>query len=180
MSNLKTPKKMLISGRGHTSAQNVEPLLVSSPRSYPTGKAMPKPFITSSFRKMHFREQGLTEEEAKVKLYYFCETCGKSYANKAGLRLHKLHVHDKYSEEVPCHVCGISFRTRELLKQHHEREHSIEPKFVCEECGQRFGNSYHLKRHMTSHSTDGFPCSLCSRVFKRKDGLDTHFSTAHR
>ena len=129
---------------------------------------------------MHFREQGLREEEAKVKLYYFCETCGKSYANKAGLRLHKLHVHDKYSEEVPCHVCGISFRTRELLKQHHEREHSIEPKFVCEECGQRFGNSYHLKRHMTSHSTDGFPCSLCSRVFKRKDGLDTHFSTAHR
>ena len=115
-----------------------------------------------------------------MKLYYFCDTCGKSYANKASLRLHKLHVHEKYSEEVPCDVCGISFRTRELLKQHQEREHSIEPKFACEECGQRFGNSYHLKRHMTSHSPDGFPCSHCSRVFKRKDGLDTHFSNAHR
>ena len=44
----------------------------------------------------------------------------------------------------------------------------------------RFGNSSHLKRHMTSHSTDGFPCSHCSRVFKRKDGLETHFSHAHR
>ena len=66
-------------------------------------------------RKMHFREQGLSEEEAKLRLYYFCDTCGKSYANKASLRLHKLHVHEKYSEEVPCDVCGISFRTRELL-----------------------------------------------------------------
>jgi len=131
-------------------------------------------------RKMHFREQGLSEEEAKLRLYYFCDTCGKSYANKASLRLHKLHVHEKYSEEVPCDVCGISFRTRELLKQHQEREHSAEPKFVCDECGQRFGNSSHLKRHMTSHSTDGFPCSHCSRVFKRKDGLETHFSHAHR
>ena len=36
---------------------------------------------------------------------------------KASLKLHKLHVHEKYSEEVPCDVCGISFRTRELLKQ---------------------------------------------------------------
>ena len=33
-------------------------------------------------RKMHFREQGLTEEEAKLRLYYFCDTCGKNYANK--------------------------------------------------------------------------------------------------
>ena len=31
---------------------------------------------------MHFREQGLTEEEAKLRLYYFCDTCGKNYANK--------------------------------------------------------------------------------------------------
>ena len=71
---------------------------------------------------MHLRGQGMSEEEARVKLYYFCDICGKSYANKAGLKIHKLHVHEKYSEEVPCDVCGISFRTRDLLKQHQERE----------------------------------------------------------
>ena len=133
-----------------------------------------------SHRKMHLREKGMSEEEARVKLYYFCDICGKSYANKAGLKIHKLHVHEKYSEEVPCDVCGISFRTRELLKQHQEREHSESPKFACEICGQRFGNSYHLKRHASSHSDEGFPCSQCSRIFKRKDGLDTHFAHAHR
>ena len=133
-----------------------------------------------SHRKMHLREKGMSEEEAKVKLYYFCDVCGKSYANKAGLKIHKLHVHEKYSEEVPCDVCGISFRTRELLKQHQEREHSESPKFACEICGQRFGNSYHLKRHASSHSDEGFPCTQCSRIFKRKDGLDTHFSHAHK
>ena len=61
---------------------------------------------------------------------------GKPEAPQA-LGLMELHVHEKYSEEVPCDVCGISFRTRELLKQHQEREHSAEPKFVCDECGQR-------------------------------------------
>jgi len=133
-----------------------------------------------SHRKMHLREKGMSEEEAKVKLYYFCDICGKSYANKAGLKIHKLHVHEKYSEEVPCDVCGKSFRTRELLKQHQEREHSESPKFACEICGQRFGNSYHLKRHASSHSDEGYPCSQCSRIFKRKDGLDTHFAHTHR
>ena len=58
---------------------------------------------------MHFREQGLTKDKAKLKNY--------TNNNKASLKLHKLHVHEKYSEEVPCDVCGISFRTRELLKQ---------------------------------------------------------------
>jgi len=133
-----------------------------------------------SHRKMHLREKGMSEEEARVKLYYFCDVCGKSYANKAGLKIHKLHVHEKYSEEVPCDVCGISFRTRELLKQHQEREHSESPKFACEICGQRFGNSYHLKRHASSHTDEGYPCTQCSRIFKRKDGLDTHFAHAHK
>ena len=121
-------------GRGHTSAQSVVKLSVSSQPSLLIGLDTPiinierwgynkltncKVNIVMLLfsRKMHFREQGLSEEEAKLRLYYFCDTCGKSYANKASLRLHKLHVHEKYSEEVPCDVCGISFRTRELLKQ---------------------------------------------------------------
>ena len=127
-------------GRGPTNAQNVVKLSVFSQPSLLTGLNIPILQASTNVvlvRKMHFREQGLSEEEAKLRLYYFCDTCGKSYANKASLRLHKLHVHEKYSEEVPCDVCGISFRTRELLKQHQEREHSAEPKFVCEECGQR-------------------------------------------
>ena len=37
-----------------------------------------------SHRKMHLREQGITEEEAKVRLYYFCDICEKSYANPFG------------------------------------------------------------------------------------------------
>ena len=125
------------------------------------------------------REDNISEEEAKMKLYYTCDVCGKSYANKSGLKAHILHVHEKYSEEVPCDVCGISFRTRDLLKQHQEREHSECPKYACETCGQRFGNSYHLKRHEVIHTDEEFPCGLCSRRFKRKDGLDTHMSHMH-
>ena len=128
---------------------------------------------------MHLREENVSEEEAKMKLYYFCETCGKSFANKSCLKTHQLHVHQKYSEELPCDVCGKFFRTRELLKQHQEREHSECPRFACNTCGQRFGSNYHLKRHEIIHTDEEFPCELCSRRFKRKDGLETHMSTIH-
>ena len=66
---------------------------------------------------MHFRGQGFSEEDAQLKHYYFCGTCGESYANKASLRLHKLYIHRKDIEEVPCNTCGITFRTIELSKR---------------------------------------------------------------
>ena len=72
-----------------------------------------------------------------------------------------------------------SLRTRELLKQHHERNHTDSPKFACDFCGQRFGRKYHLKRHRAVHTEDGFPCDKCSRIFKREDGLKLHMK-AHR
>ena len=80
---------------------------------------------------------------------------------------------------MPCDVCGISFRTRELLKQHQEREHSECPRFACETCGQRFGNNYHLKRHEIIHTDEQYHCTMCSRRFKRKDGLDAHVAHMH-
>ena len=58
-------------------------------------------------RKVHLREQNVSEEEAKLKLYFFCDICGKSYTNKSSLKTHKLHVHEKYSEEVPCGESNI-------------------------------------------------------------------------
>ena len=133
----------------------------------------------STHRKTHLREENVTEEEANMKLYYVCEVCGKNFRSNGALKTHKQHVHEGFSEEVPCDVCGKSFRTRELLKQHQEREHSESPKYVCDTCGQRFGNSYHLRRHEALHTDEEFPCALCSRRFKRKDGLDSHMATIH-
>lgn len=57
-----------------------------------------------------FPSQGVTEDEAKVRLYHDCDICGKTYVNSSGLRIHKRHVHEKFSENVPCDVCGRAFR----------------------------------------------------------------------
>ena len=129
---------------------------------------------------MHMRETGITQDEVKLKLYHSCDVCQKYYASKVGVKRHKLRVHDNISDQVTCDTCGKNYVNKELLKQHTERTHSSNPKFVCELCDRRFGNNYHLKRHMNIHTAIMLPCPLCSRLFKRKDGLEAHLKSRHK
>jgi len=51
---------------------------------------------------------------------------------------------------------------------------------VCHICLKVFGTSYHLSRHIEScHNGDNrpYPCSSCSKQFKRKDHLTKHLKS---
>lgn len=51
---------------------------------------------------------------------------------------------------------------------------------VCHVCLKVFGTSYHLSRHIEScHNGDNrpYPCSSCSKQFKRKDHLTKHLKS---
>ncbi|KAK6842301.1 hypothetical protein PG987_003161 [Apiospora arundinis] len=78
--------------------------------------------------------------------------------------------------------CVAAFDTSNALKRHTEREHG-EPRFWCEECGNKdggvnigFPTMDLLQRHMqTSH----IGCSFCDRVFTSRENLDAHVDLDH-
>ena len=101
------------------------------------------------YRETHLKDENASEEESKMKLYYVCEKCGKSFAKKSCLKTHQLHVHEIYSEDIPYDFCGKSFRTRELMKLHQAKDDNECPRFeeieVKSQTNSKYSEKYSLE-----------------------------------
>ncbi|XP_042248776.1 zinc finger protein 436-like [Thunnus maccoyii] len=103
---------------------------------------------------------------------YFCDVCGKTFANNRCLRLHgKIHTGIK---EFVCQECGKTFYRREHLIVH-VRTHSGEKPYHCDICGKAFSQSQNLTIHKRSHSGERpYHCSMCGKLFNTSSHLKTH------
>ena len=119
--------------------------------------------------RMHMRDQGLTEAEAKTTLYFYCDICGKKITSRENLSRHK-RTHEP---PVPtdCPICKITLPTKGQMKIHYKREHDPHQ---CEHCEHRAVNAFSLKRHMTKHFDPTFKCSYCDKMLKSKKSLQAH------
>ncbi|KAF4521900.1 hypothetical protein B566_EDAN008374 [Ephemera danica] len=56
-----------------------------------------------------------------------CPHCGQEYANQSSLKYHVRLVHSEMTDRACCHLCPLSFRTRESfkLKQHMKEAHNV-------------------------------------------------------
>ncbi|XP_055541576.1 zinc finger protein 62 homolog [Wyeomyia smithii] len=76
-----------------------------------------------------------------------CAQCGKSFANAQNYRLHCL-THKK-ERPYKCEICGQSFVTNTLLKDHF-RLHTGDL-FECGHCDKKYNVARNLRRHLESH-----------------------------
>lgn len=113
-------------------------------------------------------------------LPYVCETCGKRTSTVAHLKSHEA-IHTTVRNVFECY-CGAKMRT-ELGFNLHQRIHTGERPYECEECGDKFLSASrrldHIKRRHRSTKDMPHGCDKCSARFVRPFELKKHYLAVH-
>ena len=100
-----------------------------------------------------------------------CKVCGVFTKN---LRAHMFRLHKP--TPVPCHICGMIFKSETFLKRHIKKEHGNE-EVVCKLCGKLTRN---LKTHNKFvHEAQPCTCDICGKVFGNSLKLGNHKRKIH-
>ncbi|CAH0697628.1 unnamed protein product [Spodoptera exigua] len=130
----------------------------------------------------HLKTHGLKHTDSRN---YYCVECDKSFKSAATLKTHLQTTakHTKYIElPLKCQHCDKRFAIRRDLERHTNRIHLKLKPFSCDKCDKNYVNSWSLKQHqMLIHEGYkrplAFPCSMCDKVFDRKQVLKAHLRT---
>ncbi|XP_013195736.1 zinc finger protein 624 isoform X2 [Amyelois transitella] len=113
-------------------------------------------------------------------LPYVCELCGKRTSTIGHLRSHEA-IHTQKRKIYECY-CGARLRT-EVGYQMHQRIHTGEKPYECEECGDKFLSASrrldHIKRRHRSTQEMPHGCDKCHARFVRPFELKKHYLSVH-
>ena len=114
-----------------------------------------------------------------------CNVCGKTYKEGRLLKDHMTKVHcldgegntlGKYSERIPCRLCGQDVQKIRLARHLKEKHYLAETQFDCPLCSSqvKFLN-WHLRSY---HKYDKklYKCHRCENLFLNKVNLEEHLS----
>ncbi|KAL4712524.1 hypothetical protein ACJJTC_007540 [Scirpophaga incertulas] len=135
-------------------------------------------FAAPSLLKNHSIKHSLTRD-------YYCVECDKSFKTEAVLKNHlKIAApHVNYMElPLTCAQCDKRFAIRRDLERHMNRVHlNIRP-YQCDKCDKAYVNGWSLGEHKRLVHEGykrplRFPCTMCDKVFDRKQILKGHIRT---
>ena len=118
----------------------------------------------------------LLQHASESQKVFKCKFCDKAFASN---QLRNKHENLAHIKRFPCSACGKVFseKTRLLI---HNRTHSGEKPYVCEDCGFSCAQKDNLRLHkqFKHPSTEGhekrFSCPLCPASFLTKSNLSRH------
>ena len=111
---------------------------------------------------------------------YKCETCGKSFSQKGGLKRHNYTAHEGH-KDFKCDSCGKLFSSAQNLKTHIHAIHEGHKDYNCVICGKSFSQAGHLKSHLHSVHVGlkEHKCEHCGKSFSQPGVLKRHVATVH-
>ncbi|XP_026748011.1 zinc finger protein OZF-like isoform X2 [Trichoplusia ni] len=135
-------------------------------------------FVSSSGLKVHMHT--VHNQSPRI---YSCDRCNKSYRVRSYLAAHMRAAHSH--SRAFCVVCKTHYKTPQGLA-HHVATHSAHvgengKRFICDECGAKFGKKYDLQIHINWEHLKIIKhrCNKCSKVFKSNSALTRHVNFVH-
>ena len=90
-------------------------------------------------------------------------------------------VEEVAAKRFKCELCPCSYKDRNGLTRHRRVKHLKKKEFPCSKCSKVFKRKDHFDVHFRTHSGERpFACQLCPKRFTQKGHLQRHIRTHGR